>query len=114
VGQVIQAIGKSDANVGGQTINFGPQSAIVRGVGLIQSAAQIENVLFGVIVWTRRGIESFINTVCLQIAECERPEDVAVIIAESLRQSLSSALNASMDSQTNTPAWVRDAMVKGL
>ncbi|WP_404712582.1 efflux RND transporter permease subunit [Sphingomonas sp. MMS24-J13] len=45
VGQVIAAIGKSDANVGGQTINFGPQSAIVRGVGLIQSASQIENVL---------------------------------------------------------------------
>ncbi len=45
LGQLIQAIGKSDANVGGQTINFGPQSAIVRGVGLIQSAAQIENVL---------------------------------------------------------------------
>ena len=45
VGQVIAALGKSDANVGGQTIDFGPQSAIVRGVGLIQSAAQIENVL---------------------------------------------------------------------
>ena len=45
VGQVIAAIGKSDANVGGQTINFGPQAAIVRGVGLIQSANQVENVL---------------------------------------------------------------------
>ena len=45
VGQVISAIGKSDSNVGGQTINFGPQAAIVRGIGLIQSADQIEHVL---------------------------------------------------------------------
>ncbi|WBO21395.1 efflux RND transporter permease subunit [Sphingomonas abietis] len=45
IGQVIQAIGKSDGNVGGQTVNFGPQAAIVRGVGLIQDAGQIENVL---------------------------------------------------------------------
>ena len=45
IGQVLAALGKSDGNVGGQTINFGAQSAIVRGVGLIQSAAGIENVL---------------------------------------------------------------------
>lgn len=45
VPQVIAALGKSNANVGGQTINFGPQSAIVRGLGLIQSADQIEKVL---------------------------------------------------------------------
>src|SRR5579863_313089 len=45
VSQVISAIGKSDSNVGGQTINFGPQAAIVRGIGLIQSAEQIEHVL---------------------------------------------------------------------
>ncbi len=45
VGQVISAISKSNSNVGGQTINFGPQAAIVRGVGLIQSADQIEHVL---------------------------------------------------------------------
>ena len=45
IGQVIQAIGKSDGNVGGQTVNFGPQAAIVRGVGLVQTASQIENIL---------------------------------------------------------------------
>jgi cobalt-zinc-cadmium resistance protein CzcA len=45
VAQVIAAIGKSDSNVGGQTINFGPQAAIVRGVGLIQSPGQINSVL---------------------------------------------------------------------
>lgn len=45
IGQVIGAISKSDGNVGGQTVNFGPQAAIVRGIGLIQSTDQIENTL---------------------------------------------------------------------
>ncbi|AXJ94807.1 MULTISPECIES: efflux RND transporter permease subunit [unclassified Sphingomonas] len=45
--QVLTALSKSDGNVGGQTINFGSQAAIVRGVGLIQSPSGIENVLVG-------------------------------------------------------------------
>ncbi|CAN5256489.1 CusA/CzcA family heavy metal efflux RND transporter [soil metagenome] len=45
VQQVIAAIAKSDGNVGGQTINFGPQAAIVRGIGLIQSTDQINNTM---------------------------------------------------------------------
>ncbi|MDF0487623.1 CusA/CzcA family heavy metal efflux RND transporter [Sphingomonas sp. H39-1-10] len=47
ISQVLTALSKSDSNVGGQTINFGAQAAIVRGVGLIQSASAIENVLVG-------------------------------------------------------------------
>jgi len=47
IGQVISAINKSDGNVGGQTVNFGPQAAIVRGIGLIQSTDQINNTLVG-------------------------------------------------------------------
>ncbi len=47
VAQVLAAIGKSDGNVGGQTIDFGEQAAIVRSVGLIQSVDAIENVLVG-------------------------------------------------------------------
>jgi cobalt-zinc-cadmium resistance protein CzcA len=47
VSQVLAAIAKSDGNVGGQTINFGSQAAIVRGVGLIQTPSGIENVLVG-------------------------------------------------------------------
>ena len=47
VSQVLAALSKSDGNVGGQTINFGAQAAIVRGVGLIQSVGGIENVLVG-------------------------------------------------------------------
>ncbi|MEO9132329.1 MAG: efflux RND transporter permease subunit, partial [Sphingomonas sp.] len=48
VSQVLAGLAKSDGNVGGQTINFGAQAAIVRGVGLIQSVGAIENVLVGV------------------------------------------------------------------
>ena len=59
ISQVIDAIGKSDGNVGGQTVNFGPQSAIVRGVGLIQSADQIGNVL----VASSNGTPTFVHDI---------------------------------------------------
>jgi cobalt-zinc-cadmium resistance protein CzcA len=39
--QVLQALNNSNINVGGQTVNIGPQSAIVRGLGLLQSMDQI-------------------------------------------------------------------------
>jgi heavy metal efflux system protein len=39
--QVLQALNNSNINVGGQTVNFGSQAAIVRGVGLIHSINQI-------------------------------------------------------------------------
>lgn len=45
VPQLITAIGNADINVGGQTLNFGPQAAIVRGVGLIQSPDDIRNIV---------------------------------------------------------------------
>jgi cobalt-zinc-cadmium resistance protein CzcA len=35
--QLLQAVGNANINVGGNTVNIGPQSAVVRGVGLIRS-----------------------------------------------------------------------------
>jgi len=35
--QVLQVVNNSNTNVGGQTVNIGPQSAVVRGLGLVQS-----------------------------------------------------------------------------
>ena len=35
--QVLHAVGNANINVGGNTVNIGPQSAVVRGVGLIRS-----------------------------------------------------------------------------
>ena len=43
--QVLQALNNSNINVGGQTVNFGPQAAIVRGVGLIHSMDEIRNTM---------------------------------------------------------------------
>jgi heavy metal efflux system protein len=43
--QVLQTLNNSNINVGGQTVNFGPQAAIVRGVGLIHSTDQIRDTM---------------------------------------------------------------------
>jgi cobalt-zinc-cadmium resistance protein CzcA len=45
VPQVLQALGNANINVGGQTVNFGAQSAVVRGVGLIHSVDEIRHTL---------------------------------------------------------------------
>jgi cobalt-zinc-cadmium resistance protein CzcA len=43
--QVLQALDNANINVGGQTVNFGAQAAIVRGVGLIHSIDQINQTM---------------------------------------------------------------------
>jgi cobalt-zinc-cadmium resistance protein CzcA len=43
--QVLTVIGNSNVNVGGQTVNFGPEAAIVRGVGLIHSMDQLGDTM---------------------------------------------------------------------
>lgn len=43
--QVLQALNNSNINVGGQTVNFGAQAAVVRGVGLIHSMEDIRNTM---------------------------------------------------------------------
>jgi len=45
VPQVLQALSNANINVGGQTVNFGAQSAVVRGVGLIHSADEIRHTM---------------------------------------------------------------------
>jgi cobalt-zinc-cadmium resistance protein CzcA len=43
--QVLQVLNNSNINVGGQTVNFGSQAAIVRGVGLVHSLDQIGDTM---------------------------------------------------------------------
>jgi cobalt-zinc-cadmium resistance protein CzcA len=43
--QVLGALGNANINVGGQTVNIGEQSAVVRGVGLVHSADDIRGTL---------------------------------------------------------------------
>ena len=45
LGQVLQALNNSNVNVGGQTVNIGPQAAVVRGVGLIHSIDEIRKTM---------------------------------------------------------------------
>ena len=43
--QVIQTLSSSNINVGGNTIDIGPQAAVVRGVGLIRSTDDLSNTM---------------------------------------------------------------------
>jgi len=43
--QVLQVLNNSNINVGGQTVNFGEQSAVVRGVGLVHAMNDIRNTM---------------------------------------------------------------------
>ncbi|MBV9999707.1 MAG: efflux RND transporter permease subunit [Verrucomicrobia bacterium] len=45
VPQILQALNNANINVGGQTVNFGPQAAVVRGVGLIHSMDDIRDTM---------------------------------------------------------------------
>jgi len=59
LGQVLQALNTSNVNVGGQTVNIGPQAAVVRGVGLIHSMDDIGKTM----VTSVRGIPVSISDV---------------------------------------------------
>ncbi len=43
--QVIQALNNSNVNIGAQTVNLGPQAAVIRGVGLIHTLDDIRNTM---------------------------------------------------------------------
>ena len=43
--QLLQAISNSNINVGGNTVNIGPQAAVVRGVGLIRSVDALADTM---------------------------------------------------------------------
>src|ERR1700732_4892966 len=43
--QLLQAVSNSNVNVGGNTVNIGSQSAVVRGVGLIRSIDSLANTM---------------------------------------------------------------------
>src|SRR6516162_5663489 len=45
---MLQSINNSNINVGGQTINLGPQAAIVRGVGLVHTMEDLRNTMLAV------------------------------------------------------------------
>ncbi|HVO48548.1 MAG TPA: CusA/CzcA family heavy metal efflux RND transporter [Steroidobacteraceae bacterium] len=57
--QVLQALNNGNVNVGGQTVNIGPQAAVVRGVGLVHSMDDIRKTM----ITSSRGIPVLIGDV---------------------------------------------------
>ncbi|HUI58956.1 MAG TPA: CusA/CzcA family heavy metal efflux RND transporter [Steroidobacteraceae bacterium] len=57
--QVLQALNNGNVNVGGQTVNIGPQSAVVRAVGLVHSMDDIRRTM----ITSSRGIPVLIGDV---------------------------------------------------
>jgi cobalt-zinc-cadmium resistance protein CzcA len=57
--QVLTALNNSNINVGGQTVNIGPQAAVVRGVGLIHSADDIRQTM----IVSNRGVPVLVGDV---------------------------------------------------
>src|SRR5258708_28048620 len=47
--QMLQTLGNANINVGGGTVNIGPQAAVVRGVRPVQSVADIENTMLSAV-----------------------------------------------------------------
>jgi cobalt-zinc-cadmium resistance protein CzcA len=47
LGQLLQGLNGSNANVGGQTLNLGPQSVVVRALGLVRSEEDVLATLVG-------------------------------------------------------------------
>jgi cobalt-zinc-cadmium resistance protein CzcA len=57
--QVLQAIGDANINVGGQTVNIGPQATVVRGIGLIHSIEDVRQTL----LTTNQGVPIYLSDV---------------------------------------------------
>lgn len=57
--QVLQVINNSNINVGGQTVNFGMQAAVVRGIGLIHSMDSLRHTM----LTSNRGIPVLLGDV---------------------------------------------------
>src|SRR6204780_4807380 len=57
--QVVSAIGSSKANVGGNYLTMGDQSVNIRGLGLLRSIAEMENVL----ITSRNGVPVYLRDV---------------------------------------------------
>jgi heavy metal efflux system protein len=109
--QVLQALNNSNVNVGGQTVNIGPQSAVVRGVGLIHSMDDIRKTM----VTSNRGIPVVVGDIAsvsvehaprLGIAGHDADDDVVegIVLMRRGEQSLPTIerVKAEVDTINNT------------
>lgn len=93
--QILQVINESNINVGGQTVNIGPQAAVVRGIGLIHTIEDIGNTM----VKERNGTPIFLSDIAsitvsnkprLGIAGTDETDDVVqgIVLMRRGEQSL--------------------------
>lgn len=93
--QVVQALNNSNANVGAQTIDIGPQAAVVRGIGLIHSMEDMRKTM----VVANKGVPVLIGDVAtisignlprLGIAGQDQDDDVVqgIVLMRRGEQSL--------------------------
>src|SRR3954451_15066234 len=59
IGQIAQAIGANNQNAGGALLDNNQQSMVIRGVGLVQSTADVENI----VVAENKGVPVFIRDI---------------------------------------------------
>ena len=84
-----------------------------RDTGETITRAQIAPVLTALVVWLCRANEDFLNSICLQLADLEKPEDVLALVAATIRQSVRNAVRAATEAQ-KMPGWVQGALADGL
>src|SRR5262249_26252339 len=57
--QILQALSNANINVGGQTVNIGPQAVVVRGVGLISSMDAVRHT----VIASNNGVPVYVSDV---------------------------------------------------
>jgi hypothetical protein len=84
-----------------------------RDSGEVLTRSQMTPILTSLAAWLRRANLDFLNSICLQIAEAQRPEEVYAAIAPTIRQSVTNAVNAATN-DGRLPGWVKEALLAGL
>src|ERR1700716_1853822 len=105
--QLLLAVSNANVNVGGNTVNIGPQSAVVRGVGLIRSIDSLANTM----VTSSNGTPVLVRDVAtvsvgeqprLGIAGEDRDDDIVQGIVLMRRGEQNSPTNAKGETPVET------------
>jgi len=116
--QVLQAVGNSNINVGGQTVTIGQQATLVRGIGLIRSAGDIADIVLA----QNRGAPIFLKDVAtveighqprLGIAGQDADDDIVegIVLMRRGEQSMPTIRGVEQEVQTINASGILPAGV---
>jgi len=116
--QVLQAVGNSNINVGGQTVTIGEQATLVRGIGLIRSSDDIANI----VLVQNRGVPIFLRDVAnvtighqprLGIAGQDNDDDIVegIVLMRRGEQSMPTIRGVEQEVQTINASGILPAGV---